>query len=77
MVDLVDLAIVGNYWNASIGDFAEAAGMMNVGNMSWEAAMTSVVFGADNMMFAPSVPEPASLVLLTLGGLAMLRRRRK
>jgi len=34
------------------------------------------VFAASGPMTFPTVPEPATMTLLTLGGLAMLRRRK-
>ena len=42
-----------------------------------EVRISSVARGADEFIFAPSVPEPGSLVLLGLGAVVGLTRRRK
>lgn len=58
---------VGNDGRTSISD-------KNIEGLIDEVRISGVARGADEMLFA--VPEPSSLALLGLGGLALLRRRR-
>jgi len=49
----------------------------NVDRLTWQGQHTEWnPYGADNFSFAP-VPEPGTLSVLVLGGLAVLRKRRK
>lgn len=63
------LAIGSSTWNFSETEFTGGGAGLYISNVHGEG---SVIF--DN--FALTVPEPASLGLLALGGLALLRRRR-
>ena len=55
-------AVTAQYWRFEVTD---------IGNNSGGLARISEI-----MLFAPIVPEPATMCLLALGGLAMLRRRK-
>ena len=61
--------VLGKAWNE--GDFT-GDDIVNVGDLGVLAAN----WGWTGAPAGPNAPEPASLVLLALGGLAMLRRRR-
>ena len=63
------LAIGSSTWNFTETEFTGGGAGLYISNVHGEG---SVIF--DN--FAVTIPEPASLGLLALGGLALLRRRR-
>ena len=75
VIDDVDLTILANHWQQA-GVFADgdADGSGFIDDVDLTAL--ALVWPAGNLD-ASAVPEPATLCLLVLGGLALIRRRRR
>lgn len=74
-----DFSAAGTYLTPTLGTITVGAGDPTIGDFL-SVQFTRVGLGFprvdDVVLSATAVPEPASLVLLSLGGLLMLRRRR-
>ena len=65
-------ALPGEFWGVTNGPFDQV--MLTVGSGSGPG---TEMFEMDNMVYGNNAPEPATMSLLVLGGLALLRKRRK
>ena len=72
-IDLyIDGGLIGSFTDRNIGVDPRRFG--GVGNSSTDPGFDNTTM--DNFSLGGFIPEPASLSLLALGGLTMLRRRR-
>jgi len=71
LIDLLDLGVVGDEYGLGSG--------WATGDANGDGAVDLLDLGAvgDNYGFAVSVPEPATMTLLAIGGIAALIRRKK
>ena len=77
--NLADLT--GNWWNGTAWDLTAATWSLEVGGPGWPGAAVPAGESIDQIWFMDNlkvtmVPEPVSLVLLGLGSLTMLRKRK-